>query len=44
MYQRYLKNKKFDDIKSIMPTFKFNGNKKSNEKIPYLSLIYSKKF
>ena len=43
MYQRYLKNEKFDDIKSIMPTFKFNGNKKSNEKIPYLSLRYSKK-
>lgn len=44
MYQIYLKNEKFDDIKVIRPTLKFNRNQKSNEKIPYFSLLYSKRF
>lgn len=44
MYQKYLKNEKFDDIKAINSTFMFNSNKKSNEKVPYLSLLYLKAF
>lgn len=42
-YEKYMRNEEFDNIKNISWTLKFNSHDgKSNEKLPYMSLVRQK--